>query len=246
MLPDLERLIHLQELENAGDEARQRLDQLPARHAELDARLSTAEAALATAKQRLAESQTARREIEKELASVQTRLSKYKDQLMEVKTNKEYQAMQNEIATAERDVRSREDRILDFMEEQEALARDVKEDEARFKEEQTAIVGERKALEGEKASLEERVESLGAERDALRPQVGEESLRLFDHIGRQRRGVAVVPAVDGHCSFCHVRLRPQVFNEVRRNDRLIQCDNCLRILYFAGSANSTESQAASK
>lgn len=246
MLPDLERLVHLQELDSAVEEARQRLDQLPSRHAELDARLSAAEAALAVAKQRLTESQTARREIEKELASVQSRLSKYKDQLMEVKTNKEYQAMQNEIATAEREVRSREDRILDFMEEQEALARDVKEDEARFKQEQAAIADERKALDREKASLEERVEALGVERDTLRPQVGEESLRLFDHIARQRRGIAVVPAVDGICSFCHVRLRPQVFNEIRRNDRLIQCDNCLRILYFAGAPNAGEAQASGK
>src|SRR5512144_181468 len=167
MLPDLERLVHLQELDSAVEEARQRLDQLPLRHAELDARLSTAEAALANAKQRLTESQTARREIEKELASVQSRLSKYKDQLMEVKTNKEYQAMQNEIATAEREVRSREDRILDFMEEQEALARDVKEDEARFKQEQAAIADERKALDLEKASLEERLTKMVAERDTL-------------------------------------------------------------------------------
>ncbi len=246
MLPDLERLVHLQDIENSIEEARERLDQLPTRHAELDARLSSAETTFNVARQRLSESQTARREIEKELASVQSRLSKYKDQLMEVKTNKEYQAMQNEIATAERDVRSREDRILDFMEEQEALAKDVKEDEAIFKREQVAIAEDRKALEGEKSSLEERITKLTAERDALRPQVSDESLRLFDHIARQRRGIAVVPAIDGYCSFCHVRLRPQVFNEVRRNDRLIQCDSCMRLLYFAGAPNATEAQASGK
>jgi predicted nucleic acid-binding Zn-ribbon protein len=39
-------------------------------------------------------------------------------------------------------------------------------------------------------------------------------------------------AREGLCVDCHVRLRPQVFNEVRRNDQLIQCESCTRILYF--------------
>jgi predicted nucleic acid-binding Zn-ribbon protein len=37
---------------------------------------------------------------------------------------------------------------------------------------------------------------------------------------------------DGLCSACHVRLRPQVFQEVRRNDQIIQCASCNRILYY--------------
>jgi predicted nucleic acid-binding Zn-ribbon protein len=28
-----------------------------------------------------------------------------------------------------------------------------------------------------------------------------------------------------------VRIRPQVFQEIRRNDRIIACDACQRILY---------------
>jgi LSD1 subclass zinc finger protein len=46
-------------------------------------------------------------------------------------------------------------------------------------------------------------------------------------------------AVDGHCAECHVRLRPQHYNEVRRNDSLIQCESCSRILYYAPGAAST-------
>ena len=54
---------------------------------------------------------------------MQARLSKYKEQLMEVKTNKEYQAMQKEISVAEQAVRAHEDRLLERMEEAETLAR---------------------------------------------------------------------------------------------------------------------------
>ena len=92
----------------------------------LDERLAGQTAALDALKHRLAETQTARREIEKEVSAIQSRLSKYKDQLMAVKTNKEYQAMQKEIATAEEGVRSHEDRILEHMEEAEKLTQELK------------------------------------------------------------------------------------------------------------------------
>ena len=54
----------------------------------------------------------------------------------------------------------------------------------------------------------------------------------FELVSRRRNGVGVAEARDGICTICHVRLRPQVFNTVRRNEEIIQCDSCQRILYF--------------
>jgi uncharacterized protein len=233
LLADLQHLIQLQRLDNASEEARRGLDELPATHAALGVRLSEAEAALGDVRQRLSASQTARRELEKELAAVQSRLSKYRDQLMEVKTNREYQAMQSEIATAEREVRSREDRILDHMEIQENLGVLVKQAEQTLRETQASVAAERESLERRKQALEGELAKLAADREALRPQIGSDALRLFDHIAKQRRGLGIVEARDGHCSVCQVRLRPQVYNEIRRNEKLIQCDSCQRLLYFA-------------
>ena len=45
----------------------------------------------------------------------QARLSKFRDQLMEVKTNREYQAMQKEIETAQHEIQKQEDRLLEQM-----------------------------------------------------------------------------------------------------------------------------------
>jgi uncharacterized protein len=235
MLPDLERLIRLQQIETAAEHARRRLETLPTDHQALDSRLAVRQATLDDLKARLAASGTVRREIERELAVVQSRLSKFKDQLMEVKTNKEYQAMQKEIATAEREVRSFEDRILDRMEEAEGLQAEVKRAEGELKKEQTAIAEARTTLETERGRVESSVVRLSADRAALVGEITSPALALFDYISRSRKGPAVVEAREGHCSFCHVRLRPQVFNEIRRNDQLIQCDSCQRILYFAGT-----------
>jgi predicted nucleic acid-binding Zn-ribbon protein len=34
------------------------------------------------------------------------------------------------------------------------------------------------------------------------------------------------------CAACHVRQRPPVAQQIRRNDAIVQCDSCQRILYF--------------
>ena len=95
---DLQHLVRLQQLDTEIDAARRRIAEIPAVQQALDERLAGQTAALDALKHRLAATQTARREIEKEVSAIQSRLSKYKDQLMAVKTNKEYQAMQKEIA----------------------------------------------------------------------------------------------------------------------------------------------------
>ena len=196
-------------------------------------------------KQRLADSQTARRDIEKEVASIQSRLSKYKDQLMEVKTNKEYQAMQKEIATAEEAVRSHEDRILDRMEEADTLARGPEGGRDRA---QTPGGGDREGAAGPRrgGGRARHAGRSGVHRThRLARELSPAALRLFEHVARQRKGLAVAEARDGHCMVCQVRIRPQIYNEVRRNESLIQCDSCLRILYFVPSPSESTASPAS-
>ena len=59
-------------------------------------------------------------------------------------------------------------------------------------------------------------------------------------MSKQRKGLAVAEARDGGCTVCHVRMRPQMFNEVRRGETLIQCESCLRILYFVPQDAATQ------
>jgi len=73
-------------------------------------------------------------------------------------------------------------------------------------------------------------------RDELIRMLSRDALALFERIAHGRKGVAVAEARDGLCTVCHVRLRPQVFNDVRRNDTITQCESCTRILYFVPAA----------
>ena len=233
MHPDLEHLIQLQDVDSAAEKARRRIADMPAAVAALDARIAERMSASVAVKERIAASQTSRREIEKELAVVQGRLSKYKGQLMEVKTNKEYQAMQKEMSAAEQDIRGHEDRLLDRMEEAETLAAELKKAEASLKSEQAEVAGLRQQLETERAAAEADLQRTFAQRATLAGQLSRDTMMLYERVAHGRKGLAVAEARDGLCTVCHVRLRPQVFNEVRRNDSVIQCDSCTRILFFA-------------
>ncbi len=232
MHQDLQNLIQLQALDLDADRARRRIADLPAAQQALDARVAEHTAAVAAVKERIAAAQAARREIEKELAGVQGRLSKYKGQLMEVKTNKEYQAMQKEMSTAEHEVRAHEDKLLDHMEYAETFAAELKTGEQALKAAQADAVREQTALDAERLALEADLARLTAARGGVVATLSREALMLFERVAHGRRGIAVAEARDGLCTVCHVRLRPQMYNEVRRNDGLHQCDSCTRILYY--------------
>jgi predicted nucleic acid-binding Zn-ribbon protein len=229
---DLQHLVRLQELDLTADRLRHRVTEIPQLQAALETRLAGRAAAVEAVKARIAACQTARREVEKDLAAVQSRLSKFKNQLMEVKTNKEYQAMQKEMSVAEQEISDQETRLLERMEEADALAVELKAAEAALRAEQAEVARERQALDDERGQIDEALRRATDERSRVTAMIPPEALAVFDRIAQNRKGLALAEARDGLCTVCHVRLRPQVFNEARRNAGIVQCDSCSRILYF--------------
>ena len=232
MHADLERLIALQRLDTAAETARRRLAEETEREKALVARLEGARERLAAAKARLAENQNARRALEKDVAVHQGRLSKFREQAMAVKTNQEYHAVQKEISFAQGEIKALEDKILEGMLEADELTSLVKKTEADLAAEQKAIDAARREMATQHTELHASVERMARERIDLIAALDPHLLAIFEQVARKRAGVAVAEARDGICTICHVRLRPQVFNTVRRNEQIVQCDSCNRILYF--------------
>jgi hypothetical protein len=232
MYPDLERVIHLQKIEDAAERARRTIADEPARQQQFAAALAAARQALEDERGRLAANQAARRDIEKELAMQQARLSKFRDQLMEVKTNREYQAMQKEIETAQHEIRKQEDRLLEQMLEFDDVTRQVKQAEDAFAREQAAIDAERAAFATQLAEASAAIGTLAAERATLAAQISPPVLALFERVLKYRKTSAVTPVRAGRCSTCQILLRPQTVNELRRNEIIYQCASCQRILYY--------------
>jgi uncharacterized protein len=241
---ELERIIALQKLASTAHDAERRLADEPERERAMETRLDAARQTVATARERLTENQNARRAVEKDVAVHQGRLSKFREQAMAVKTNQEYAAVQKEIGFAQGEIKTLEDRILELMVEADDLTATVKRAEAELAAEQKTVEADRRAMTAEHATLKASLEKLAAERAEVVRGLSAHTLAVFELVSSRRHGVAVAQARDGICMLCHVRLRPQVFNTVLRNDQIVQCDSCQRILYSVPAAAPATTDSA--
>jgi predicted nucleic acid-binding Zn-ribbon protein len=231
MNPELEKLVRLHHAETDLKRIEADLAEVPRLGKEVEDRLERDRSRLDAAKAALAGSQKARKEHEGAVVELKSKLSKYKGQLMEVKTNKEYTAVLHEIEGVERDIRARDDLTFAEMEKEEALAQDVKREEAAFKAVAADAAKEKADLEARAAALAAEASRTRAERDAAAASIPERALDLYSRVVKLR-GSGLAEARDGVCEACHVKLRVQVWVEVRKNEQLLQCESCSRILYY--------------
>jgi hypothetical protein len=117
--------------------------------------------------------------------------------------------------------------------EADVIAADIKQAESVLTAQQKEIDAEKTELAEELAAVEAALKQATESRAALLAALDTRLLGLYEQVSKARKGVAISMATrDGLCSVCHVRLRPQVFQLVRQNDSIIQCDSCQRILYY--------------
>jgi predicted nucleic acid-binding Zn-ribbon protein len=232
MLPDLQRLITLQELDMRTGHAQRVVAAAPERIAALDAKLAAARAAVENARVAITENQTARRSTDKDLIAAQQRLEKYKEQSMAVKTNTEFHAMQHQMEAVKAEIDQFESRTLELMMSADELAAGLKRAEAQLKGDESAVAAERAAIEKERDEQTALARRSAEERAALVAQMTPSVVSTFEKVSRQRGGVGVARAEKERCVVCQVRLRPMVYSAVKRNDQIVQCDSCQRILYY--------------
>lgn len=244
MLPDLERLIQLQEIESKAAVAAKAIAEAPGRIAALDALLKGATLALDSAKHALAENKTRRGLIDKDLASAQQRQDKYKDQVMAVKTNEQLHAMQHQIKAVADEIGVHEEKVLVSMMEADEVNATIKKAEAALKAAQAKVGTERAAIEADVKIQQGVVTECATARTTLVATLNDKG--LLDTFGRiaKVRGTAVARAEGERCTVCQVRLRPAVFVQVLKNDQIMQCDSCNRILYFIAPVVAPAAPAA--
>lgn len=232
MLLALQTLTVLQKLDSAADAARKRLTDLPAAEAAVAASIAGATDVVNAAKTRVQDNQTARRTLDKDVAGVDTRLARFEDHKAAVKTNQEYTALLHEIATAKAEKDAIEEKILVLMEEADALAAAQKRAEADLQKAKQDGAAEHQRLSKERTTMDAELQHLADERKHEVAGVDARALALYEQLLKNRKGVAVAAMVRGHCAACHVRLRPHFEQQIRRNDSIVQCENCQRILYY--------------
>src|SRR5262245_2068841 len=126
MNPDLKQIIRLQSIDLSIQELRTRVDKFPSTSKALDQKLKSAQTGVDAVKEKTKSNQGSRKKLETDITSIESRISKYRDQMMAVKTNEEYKALQHEIEHAQHAIRKIEDEILNLMLDAETAQTDLK------------------------------------------------------------------------------------------------------------------------
>ena len=177
------------------------------------------------------------REKESELKAGQEKLRKARERLLEVKTNKEYQAILTEIETIEKTNGKVEEEILVLYDRIDERKGSLKTHEKEFEAVSTKFETERKKIDEEMASLDGALQEQKARFDALIGNLEPDLRRRYEMIKVRRNGIAIVAVRKGVCCGCNMNLPPQFYNELQRSDQILCCPNCNRLLYWDESAN---------
>ena len=212
-----------------------RIHQIPEEISELDQTLDDKRKSVEELDSLVNEGNKQRVLLEGDVESFKDKLSKYKTQLMEVKTNKEYQAMLHEIEITNQEIRTIEDQILEQMMKVEESEQQLGEAKQKLSTQESLLSKKRDELESSGLKIQGNIDQLKDEKDQLEKQIQDELLQQYKKIALARNQIALAEAKNQSCQACHVRLRPQLFNEIKTNQKIITCESCNRILYYIAS-----------
>ena len=226
----LRLLFGLQRVDSSLDELHELKGDLPRLVEVLEKKLQEKEAlrnALeATGKQSIIR----RDQIDLEIVTTKEKIEKYKEQQFQIKTNKQYDALtreidvsQERIKTLEREMETTEGKASAAKTDLEALTPELEELRKELKERQAELDHVNKEHEDEELKLKH-------EREKLIVRIDKSDVKTYERIRKALGGKAVVAVRRNACGGCFKRVPPQVSVELRKNSRLMNCENCGRIL----------------
>jgi hypothetical protein len=225
-------LVELQELDIEISRLAREKECIPEKIRTLEQRYAEEEAKLKVMKETLVDLQARRRSKERELEHQSSEMKKRQGRLLEVKTNKEYSAILQEIQVLKNKQSGLEDEILEVLDKIDQQGKEAEGQAEHLTREQEVCWQERTKWEGKLEEAGAHLAELLKERAKKLPDIEPELIQTYTRIYENRQGLAVVPVGDRSCSGCFVNLTPQTYQETRRNDRIITCSNCNRIIYW--------------
>ncbi len=220
------------------------IDSLPQHVAAIESALATHKQQLVRLRAKLDENAKEHRLLDKQVGDQKQKISHLQEQMNTAKTNVQFHAFQNEIRFCKDKIDEIEERILDKMEQADALNERIATARADLEVESASVARQVEEAQQRIAAHErERTETQAARR-TLCEQVDPRTLRLYERV-RRAKGTAVA-AVDGErCGACHVRLRPQFLQNLRLlTDDILTCERCGLILYVPLDQDRAEEPSA--
>ena len=239
---DFDLIIELQRLDSEIHNASLVLEGIPRLLQDVDKRIQATMKLVADAKDTMAQNQKKRRDLENEVKDLKVSIGKYKRQLNEVKTNKEYTALLHEIEETQRRVDALEEGIIAEMLAADDVEEQIKAALHKQTVEEDVLKKEKVVLDEKMKQTETRYAGLAKEREALLPKIPREQIKLYEALFQKKGGTALSPVTGDFCAMCHMRVRPQMLNEIRDKTTVILCENCGRILYCTPKPEPVKSE----
>lgn len=232
MLPDIQLVIRLQEVDNRLADLDREISALPKHIAEIEKKLVAHERKLEADRAALAANQKDRKKCDADIQTQEQKISKLKDQMLGAKSNEVYRAFQNEIEFCQTEIRKCEDRILALMTESEPLDRNVSAAEVALKTEKTQVEAEKQQARERGETVEKASADLKKERAEIVAGITPAVYSRYMRIRKMRRGIGVAEAAEGRCTACNMSLRLQFFQDLKKGTQVMSCESCGRILYY--------------
>lgn len=170
-------------------------------------------------------------ELENEISQNEESIKKSEEKLFEIKTHKEYQALQKEITETKRMNSDLEESLLGEMEKIENLDKEITQRSEKLASKDSEYqekIGEYKLeLEEIKIAYEPKKEEKEKTVQTLDPEI----LPLYEKIVKKNNGEILAIAKNEVCTGCYMNIPAQMFNEILTLTRIIQCPSCQKILY---------------
>ncbi len=231
----LQRLLRIQELALEIQAARSVVTRTPARIEEIESRFRERNAEYVVVRDRLEEVEKDQRDRQGELSLLEETLKKYMDNLMQVKNQREYAAMLKEIDTVKARIAVHEDAVLKDMEELEKLKTDLDARSAHIAEERDRVQTERAHVEADATAARDQIERCETERSRIELELPTDLVDNVRRVEEARQGIFLAKVDKEMCQACFVRVRPQVYQEIKQSLRIHSGSNCRRYLYHEAS-----------
>jgi len=225
-------LIELQGLDAHIFKLEDELESIPEKTGQMEEAFKEKSVNLKKAEDDLKALQVKRKQREGDLEAKEGTIKKYQTQLYQVKTNKEYSALQEEIGRVRADNSLIEEEIIKILDQLDAANAQIAKEKELLKQEEANLGAEKKRMGDDAGRIKTELEGLKAQRQALAVKVDKDILKKYERIIKSKDGLAVVPVANEACQGCFRVMPPQVINEIKMKQAMIFCENCARILYI--------------
>jgi len=232
MQDDLEMLLQLQVIDYDLGELERSKEYIPDMMENLRREIEESGKQYSDAQQELSDSMVSQKNLELVVQEKQEELKKLQNQMMAIKTNKEYDALVSQIDLVKETINENETTLLEVIEKIEKLENEIGDIEKKSEEtsqqnkKQLGILQEKMDSVGTKVKMKE------DERSNITVRIPRQIMSTYDRVRKNRGGAAVVPVRKRACGGCYKSLPPHVIQEIKRHNQLITCDNCGRILIW--------------